>query len=69
MASSREVRETQIDSVAGIWFCNRCGRRIQVITESDYPKRQSFTCVCGAVMQPGPQHAHREGRGARVVDD
>jgi hypothetical protein len=66
---AREVQETQIDPVAGIWLCNLCGRRIQVITESDYPKRQPFTCVCGAPMEPGPQHAHEEAPGGKVVDD
>jgi hypothetical protein len=67
--TSREVRETQIDPVAGIWYCNNCGRRIQVITESDKPKKQSFICVCGATMQPGEEHAHQDSGPTKVVDD
>jgi hypothetical protein len=67
--TSREVRETQIDPVAGIWYCEHCGRRIQVITESDHEKLQAFTCVCGTPMQPGEQHAHGESPATRVVDD
>jgi hypothetical protein len=27
-----------------------------VITESDQPKKQPFTCVCGAAMEPGEEH-------------
>ncbi|HXH20955.1 MAG TPA: hypothetical protein VNN10_02920 [Dehalococcoidia bacterium] len=53
----REVQETQVKPVAGIWLCRDCGRRIQVLTESEYPKRQPFTCVCGATMEPGEEHA------------
>jgi ribosomal protein L37AE/L43A len=52
----REVAETQVKPAAGIWYCNRCGRRIQVITDSDYPKVQPFGCVCGSVMEPGEEH-------------
>ena len=52
-----EVAETQVKPVAGIWVCGNCGRRIQVITESEQEKRQPFTCVCGTPMDPGEEHA------------
>jgi hypothetical protein len=61
MNESRFVRETQIDPIAGIWACDNCGRRIQVITDSEQEKVQSFICVCGAEMRPGEEHA--------VIDD
>jgi hypothetical protein len=57
MDLEREVRETQVKPVAGIWVCHHCGRRIQVITETDHPKLQPFTCVCGTNMEPGEEHA------------
>ena len=60
-SESEYVRETQIDPVAGIWACDNCGRRIQVITDSEVAKVQSFICVCGTEMRPGEEHA--------VVDD
>jgi hypothetical protein len=53
---NQEVRNTQVRPVAGIWLCPNCGRRIQVITDSDVPKRQSFVCVCGTSMEPGEEH-------------
>lgn len=53
----REVRETQARPVAGIWACDNCGRRIQVITESTVAKKQSFVCVCGVEMRPGDEHS------------
>ena len=56
METEREVKETQVSPVAGIWLCNNCGRRIQVITESETPKVQAFTCVCGTPMEPGEEH-------------
>lgn len=56
METEREVQETQVRPVAGIWVCDNCGRRIQVITESEIPKVQPFTCVCGAPMEPGEEH-------------
>ena len=67
---TREVGETQVSPVAGIWVCPNCGRRIQVITESETPKVQPFTCVCGTAMEPGEEHA-QIGPDARtqVVDD
>ena len=55
-AIKQEVVETQISPVAGIWACSNCGRRIQVITESDKVKVQPFTCVCGTAMDPGEEH-------------
>ena len=65
-----EVRSTQGDPVAGIWACNNCGRRIQVITDGDKPKLQPFTCVCGAMMEPGGEHANEEADIPRpIVDD
>lgn len=66
-----EVRRTQIDPSAGIWACGNCGRRIQVITESDQPKVQSFTCVCGAPMEPGEEHTNPgpDLQKGDVVDD
>jgi hypothetical protein len=56
-SQSQYVKETQIDPVAGVWACDNCGRRIQVITESETPKKQSFICVCGAEMRPGEEHS------------
>ena len=56
MRESEFVRETQINPVAGVWACDNCGRRIQVITSSEVPKVQSFFCVCGAEMRPGEEH-------------
>lgn len=67
-AERAEVRETQIKPVAGIWVCNHCGRRIQVITSSEHEKVQPFTCVCGTYMEPGPEHALEEER-EEVTDD
>ena len=58
--TAREVRDTQVDPTAGVWLCDNCGRRIQLITDSDVPKKQAFTCVCGTTMTPGSlyvQHA------------
>jgi hypothetical protein len=52
-----EVIESQVHPVAGIWYCDNCGRRIQVITDGDRPELQSFTCVCGTPMQPGEEHS------------
>jgi hypothetical protein len=52
----REVQRTQVKPVAGIWVCTNCGRRIQVITESEVAKVQPFTCVCGTAMEPGDEH-------------
>jgi hypothetical protein len=52
-----QIEETQIKPVAGIWACPACGRRIQVITESDVEKKQAFVCVCGTSMEPGEEHA------------
>jgi hypothetical protein len=57
MEVDREVARTQVKPVAGIWGCPICGRRIQVITDSETPKKQSFVCVCGATMEPGEEHA------------
>ena len=65
---AREIRETQIDPTAGVWYCNNCGRRIQVITDSDTPKVQPFVCVCGATMEPGEEHANLEPDAGKAVD-
>jgi hypothetical protein len=54
--SDGQVRDTQVDAVAGVWICENCGRRIQVITDSEVPKKQPFVCVCGARMIPGEEH-------------
>lgn len=61
MSESEYVKETQIDPIAGVWACDNCGRRIQVITDSEVAKVQSFICVCGTEMRPGEEHA--------IVDD
>lgn len=53
----REVQETQIEPVAGIWACSNCGCRIQVITESAEVKVQPFVCTCGTPMEPGEEHS------------
>jgi hypothetical protein len=70
MEVHNEVRELQVSPVAGVWACGHCGRRIQVITASDHPKVQAFTCVCGTAMAPGEEHsAVGEETPDRVVDD
>jgi hypothetical protein len=56
--TNQEVRDTQVDPVAGIWFCENCGRRIQVITDGSLPKKQPFSCVCATRMIPGEEHTH-----------
>jgi hypothetical protein len=56
-----EVRQDQAMPVAGIWSCANCGRSIQVLTESQVPKKQAFTCVCGAAMEPGEEHVEVDG--------
>lgn len=66
----KAVADSQIKPVAGIWTCPNCGRAIQVITDSETAKVQPFTCVCGAPMEPGEQHAvHNDDQQDRVVDD
>ena len=66
----RTVREQQIEPVAGIWACDNCGRRIQVIVDSEMPKKQPFTCVCGTPMKPGEEHAQPDkDLQNEVVDD
>ena len=65
----REVRDTQARPVAGIWACNNCGRRIQVIMESDVPKKQAFVCVCGAEMEPGDEHVTVGEDTSTVAED
>ena len=59
---------TQVDPIAGIWLCDKCGRRIQEITDSHMPKKQSFTCVCGATMTPGEEHATLGRDRGKAVD-
>jgi len=66
--TAREVRDTQVDPIAGVWLCDKCGRRIQVITDSDMPKKQSFTCVCGTTMTPGEEHATLGPDCGKAVD-
>ena len=66
---AQEVRDTQISPVAGIWACMNCGRRIQVITESEVSKVQPFICVCGAAMEPGEEHDHLGPDRGDAVDD
>ena len=68
MRESQYVRETQIDPVAGVWACDNCGRRIQVVTDSEVEKVQSFICVCGAEMRPGEEHAVIDETMDRKVD-
>jgi len=69
-AVTQEVEDTQVKPVAGIWACPNCGRRIQVIVESDKPKVQPFTCVCGTAMDPGEEHAQiGTDSQTQVVDD
>lgn len=63
------VRETQIEPVAGVWACDNCGRRIQLITDSETPKVQSFICVCGAEMRPGEEHSVVDERIDERVDN
>ena len=54
--NSQQQQDAQVDPVAGIWLCQRCGRRIQVISEGSIEKVQPFTCVCGNAMEPGDEH-------------
>jgi len=62
-----EQAEVQANPVAGIWACDRCGRRIQVIMEGTLPKKQGFTCVCGAEMRPGEEHVTPEATVAEEM--
>ena len=64
----KEVRQTQARPVAGIWACDNCGRRIQVLMESSVPKKQAFVCVCGVEMTPGDEHS-TPGSEATVADE
>jgi len=66
---SREVGEKQAMPVAGIWSCTNCGRHIQVITESEVPKKQAFICVCGASMEPGEEHVEVNGNSSAGKPD
>ena len=70
MSTDRNRDEVEIRPVAGIWACHNCGRRIQVITESEQEKLQPFICVCGVAMEPGEEHAVIDGEGDQsdVVD-
>ena len=51
-----DLQRTQVEPAAGIWACPNCGRRIQVITDSDQPLVQPFVCACGTPMEPGEEH-------------
>ena len=62
-----QVERTQASPVAGIWACDNCGRRIQVIMESIVPKKQSFVCVCGTDMRPGEEHTTPEATVAEEL--
>ena len=62
-----QVRKTQVKPVAGIWACDNCGRRIQVIMESTVPKERPFVCVCGTDMRPGEEHATPEATVAEEL--
>ena len=62
MNERANVRETQVRPVAGIWYCPNCGRRIQVITDSNVEEIQPFTCVCGNMMRPGEEHSVVESK-------
>jgi hypothetical protein len=64
---SDQVQDNQTRPVAGIWACDNCGRRIQVIMESDTPKKQSFVCVCGSEMRPGEEHSTPEATVAEEM--
>ena len=66
---SREVGEQQAMPVAGIWSCANCGRSIQVIMESEVPKKQAFICVCGAAMEPGEEHVEVDGNSSANKPD
>jgi hypothetical protein len=56
-APNADIRDTQIKPTAGVWACQHCGRRIQVITESEHEKLQPYICVCGTPMEPGEEHS------------
>ena len=62
-----QVSDTQVRPVAGIWACDKCGRRIQVIMESTVAKKQAFVCVCGAEMRPGEEHSTPEATVAEEM--
>lgn len=51
-----DVRDQQMQPVAGVWECPNCGRHIQVLTESNIEQKMPFRCVCGANMEPGESH-------------
>jgi hypothetical protein len=66
----KTLRETQVEPVAGIWACDNCGRRIQVVQDSEQDKVQPFICVCGTAMNPGEEHGQPDEDLQRsVVDD
>ena len=68
--SHQRTTPSDVDPAAGIWACDRCGRRIQVITESEFEKVQAFACVCGATMRPGDEHSMPDlDLQSRVVDE
>ena len=64
---SDQVQDKQTRPVAGIWACDNCGRRIQVIMESTVAKKQAFTCVCGNEMRPGEEHSTPEATVAEEM--
>jgi hypothetical protein len=66
---NHEVRRDQPRPVAGVWACDNCGRRIQVVMESTVPKKQAFVCVCGAEMRPGDEHVAVGEDNATVANE
>ena len=57
MERHKDASDAQIRPIAGIWACDNCGRRIQVITDSVRTPLQPFICVCGVRMTPNEEHA------------
>jgi hypothetical protein len=67
--NNQQRQNAQVNPVAGIWICRRCGRRIQLISDGSIEKVQPFTCVCGNAMEPGPEHEQvLEDNNKNVVD-
>jgi len=61
-STQREVRETQVQPTAGIWYCTNCGRRIQEMLEGSKPKVGPYVCVCGTPMEPGDENTTPDAR-------
>lgn len=71
MNNSRDSSQgRQVAPAAGVWACDHCGRRIQVIQDAEHEKVQPFVCVCGSVMEPGEEHSRPDkDLQSRVIDD